>query len=176
MADKEENIIFLGRLATYKYLDMWMAIRHVMNKINKFINHSDNKSKLYDFNFGNKEQWYIDMTFNEFDNENYLQFFNKAKDQIVNLNPTNQDDSRNVKYEVSKGLAYPCDTLLVPKNNNQINLLESEVYKSPEVMDFDELTISGNFLIDNTEESQVFKEEENKPSEALSEFIFKLKF
>ena len=35
LADKEKNVIFIGRLATYKYLDMWMAIRHVMNKINK---------------------------------------------------------------------------------------------------------------------------------------------
>lgn len=35
MADNEKNVIFTGRLATYKYLDMWMAIRHAMNKMNK---------------------------------------------------------------------------------------------------------------------------------------------
>ena len=29
----ENNIIFLGRLATYKYLDMWMSIKQVMNKL-----------------------------------------------------------------------------------------------------------------------------------------------
>lgn len=32
-ARKEKNVIFLGRLATYKYLDMWMAIKQVMEKI-----------------------------------------------------------------------------------------------------------------------------------------------
>lgn len=31
----EPNTIFIGRLATYKYLDMWMAIRSAMNIINK---------------------------------------------------------------------------------------------------------------------------------------------
>lgn len=34
LAKKEENVIFLGRLATYKYLDMWMAIKHVLLKLN----------------------------------------------------------------------------------------------------------------------------------------------
>ena len=29
----EKNVLFLGRLATYKYLDMWMAIKQVMKKI-----------------------------------------------------------------------------------------------------------------------------------------------
>ena len=29
----ENNVMFLGRLATYKYLDMWMAIKQVMTKI-----------------------------------------------------------------------------------------------------------------------------------------------
>jgi UDP-galactopyranose mutase len=33
MADAEEGVIFVGRLATYKYLDMWMAIKHVMIKL-----------------------------------------------------------------------------------------------------------------------------------------------
>jgi UDP-galactopyranose mutase len=33
LADKESNTIFLGRLATYTYLDMWMAIKQVMLKI-----------------------------------------------------------------------------------------------------------------------------------------------
>ena len=31
--DKEKNVIFLGRLATYTYLDMWMAIKQAMLKI-----------------------------------------------------------------------------------------------------------------------------------------------
>lgn len=35
LADKEKNVIFLGRLATYKYLDMWAAIKHVMIKLKK---------------------------------------------------------------------------------------------------------------------------------------------
>ena len=35
LAEKENNVIFLGRLATYKYLDMWMAIKHVMLKLKK---------------------------------------------------------------------------------------------------------------------------------------------
>jgi UDP-galactopyranose mutase len=33
LADKEENVIFLGRLATYTYLDMWMAVKQVMLKL-----------------------------------------------------------------------------------------------------------------------------------------------
>lgn len=32
LADKEPNIIFLGRLATYAYLDMWMAVKQVFLK------------------------------------------------------------------------------------------------------------------------------------------------
>lgn len=35
LADKEKNIIFLGRLATYTYLDMWMAVKQAMLKIKK---------------------------------------------------------------------------------------------------------------------------------------------
>ena len=31
--DADPNVIFLGRLATYKYLDMWMAIKQVMVKL-----------------------------------------------------------------------------------------------------------------------------------------------
>ena len=33
LAIAETNTIFLGRLATYKYLDMWMAIKQVMVKL-----------------------------------------------------------------------------------------------------------------------------------------------
>jgi UDP-galactopyranose mutase len=33
LADKEQNVIFIGRLATYTYLDMWMAIKQVMLKL-----------------------------------------------------------------------------------------------------------------------------------------------
>ena len=33
LADKENNVIFLGRLATYTYLDMWMAIKQVFLKL-----------------------------------------------------------------------------------------------------------------------------------------------
>jgi UDP-galactopyranose mutase len=36
LAEKENNIIFAGRLATYKYLDMWMAIKQVMIKLKNF--------------------------------------------------------------------------------------------------------------------------------------------
>ena len=32
-ADAENNTIFLGRLATYRYLDMWMAVKQVMVKL-----------------------------------------------------------------------------------------------------------------------------------------------
>jgi UDP-galactopyranose mutase len=35
LSQKESNIIFIGRLATYKYLDMWMAIKQVFLKIKK---------------------------------------------------------------------------------------------------------------------------------------------
>lgn len=31
--DSEKNVLFLGRLASYKYLDMWMAIKQVMTKL-----------------------------------------------------------------------------------------------------------------------------------------------
>jgi UDP-galactopyranose mutase len=33
LADKEKNTIFIGRLATYTYLDMWMAIKQAMIKL-----------------------------------------------------------------------------------------------------------------------------------------------
>jgi UDP-galactopyranose mutase len=33
LAEKENNVIFLGRLATYKYLDMWMAVKQVFLKL-----------------------------------------------------------------------------------------------------------------------------------------------
>jgi len=35
LSNKEKNTIFVGRLATYKYLDMWMAVKQAMLKINK---------------------------------------------------------------------------------------------------------------------------------------------
>ena len=34
-AESDQNTIFLGRLATYKYLDMWMAVQQVMVKLRK---------------------------------------------------------------------------------------------------------------------------------------------
>jgi UDP-galactopyranose mutase len=40
LAEKEKDTIFLGRLATYTYLDMWMAIKQVflkLKKINSFL-------------------------------------------------------------------------------------------------------------------------------------------
>lgn len=33
LASSQLNVLFLGRLATYKYLDMWMAIKQVMTKL-----------------------------------------------------------------------------------------------------------------------------------------------
>ena len=33
LAEKENNVIFLGRLATYTYLDMWMAVKQVFLKL-----------------------------------------------------------------------------------------------------------------------------------------------
>lgn len=33
LARKESNVIFMGRLANYAYLDMWMAVRMALNKI-----------------------------------------------------------------------------------------------------------------------------------------------
>jgi UDP-galactopyranose mutase len=35
LADQQSRVIFLGRLATYKYLDMWMAIKQALLKLNK---------------------------------------------------------------------------------------------------------------------------------------------
>jgi UDP-galactopyranose mutase len=33
LADKEKNIIFIGRLATYTYMDMWMVVKQAMLKL-----------------------------------------------------------------------------------------------------------------------------------------------
>ena len=33
LADKEKNVVFIGRLASYAYLDMWMAVKQAMLKI-----------------------------------------------------------------------------------------------------------------------------------------------
>lgn len=33
LADLESNVIFLGRLACYRYLDMWMAVKQAINKL-----------------------------------------------------------------------------------------------------------------------------------------------
>jgi UDP-galactopyranose mutase len=33
LADKEQSVLFLGRLATYTYLDMWMAVKQAILKI-----------------------------------------------------------------------------------------------------------------------------------------------
>ena len=38
LAVEERNTVFLGRLATYGYLDMWMAVAQVMVKVGKLIN------------------------------------------------------------------------------------------------------------------------------------------
>lgn len=35
LAEKKKDIIFAGRLATYKYLDMWMAVKQIMLKLKK---------------------------------------------------------------------------------------------------------------------------------------------
>ena len=37
LADKEKNTIFVGRLATYTYLDMWMAVKQSMLKIDAYL-------------------------------------------------------------------------------------------------------------------------------------------
>lgn len=37
LANSEDRTIFLGRLATYKYLDMWVTIRQAMNLINGIV-------------------------------------------------------------------------------------------------------------------------------------------
>lgn len=33
----ENNVIFIGRLAQYKYLDMWMAVKHVILKLKSYV-------------------------------------------------------------------------------------------------------------------------------------------
>jgi len=35
LTNNEKNVLFLGRLATYKYLDMWVAIKQVLNALRK---------------------------------------------------------------------------------------------------------------------------------------------
>jgi UDP-galactopyranose mutase len=32
LAENEKNVLFLGRLATYTYLDMWMTVKQAMLK------------------------------------------------------------------------------------------------------------------------------------------------
>ena len=44
----------------------------------------------------------------------------------VRINPTNEFGSSNIKYEVSKGLALPTESLLVPQNNEAIEILGEE--------------------------------------------------
>ena len=37
LADKESRVVFAGRLATYTYLDMWMAVKQVLLKLNRLL-------------------------------------------------------------------------------------------------------------------------------------------
>lgn len=37
LVKKEKDVIFIGRLATYTYLDMWMAVKQAMLKINNYL-------------------------------------------------------------------------------------------------------------------------------------------
>ena len=37
ISKNEQGIIFMGRLAQYKYLDMWMAVKHVMLKLKNYV-------------------------------------------------------------------------------------------------------------------------------------------
>jgi UDP-galactopyranose mutase len=36
LAEKEDRVLFIGRLATYTYLDMWMVVKQAILKINNF--------------------------------------------------------------------------------------------------------------------------------------------
>ena len=47
----------------------------------------------------------------------------------IKINPTNEDGGKNLKYEVSKGLAYPPEKLLIPQNNEAIEILGEEGFK-----------------------------------------------
>lgn len=40
MADNERDVLFLGRLATYKYLDMWVAIKQAMKGVEHLLENS----------------------------------------------------------------------------------------------------------------------------------------
>lgn len=37
LTKNENGVIFIGRLAQYKYLDMWMAVKHVMLKLKNYV-------------------------------------------------------------------------------------------------------------------------------------------
>jgi UDP-galactopyranose mutase len=37
LADKEKNVVFLGRLATYTYMDMWVVIKQAMLKVDALL-------------------------------------------------------------------------------------------------------------------------------------------
>ena len=47
----------------------------------------------------------------------------------IKINPTNEDGGKNLKYEVSKGLAYPPEKLLIPQNNEAIEILGEDGFK-----------------------------------------------
>lgn len=40
MVKREKNVVFVGRLATYKYLDMWVAIKQAMQSVEHLLNNS----------------------------------------------------------------------------------------------------------------------------------------
>jgi UDP-galactopyranose mutase len=44
LASREKNVYFLGRLATYKYLDMWMAIKQSINFCKTFLQRQCDKN------------------------------------------------------------------------------------------------------------------------------------
>ena len=44
----------------------------------------------------------------------------------IRINPTNEDGGSNLKYEVSKGLAYETEKLLIPQNDEAIEILGEE--------------------------------------------------
>lgn len=77
--------------------------------------------KAIDQNASNK--YYTDLFISGFGGMNNAQ---SCLAGPPNINPTNQDGANNIKYEVSKGLALPTESLLVPQNMEAIEILGEE--------------------------------------------------
>ena len=76
---------------------------------------------------------------------------------------------------IEAGVAW---SLLVPKHNHKIDILEKNEYHAPEPINFNELGIEQSFLINSDTNSYIESPSNSKssPKTIDSKFNFKLKF